>query len=115
MTQVDLAAIADTLPDLDLTLVEAGSGDLHHLPQLWRPIVAQTDPRIRLATGLALWNVPFLDALPQFAAALRTRFADVRACRADGEPALLYLANHPDGHLLSWIGFDPADFVKPQF
>jgi hypothetical protein len=65
--------------------------------------------------ALELWNAPFLDALPQFAAALRTRFADVRACWVDGEPALLYLVEHSDGHLLSWIGLDPAGFVEPRF
>ncbi|SBT44447.1 hypothetical protein [Micromonospora narathiwatensis] len=115
MSQVDLAAVADTLPGLDLVLVEPGSAEARRLPYQWQPIATATDPRARLAAALALWNEPLLAALPEFAVALRTRFADVRAYLADDEPALLYLATDSDGRLLSWIGFDPASFVEPPF
>ncbi|MFG1779201.1 hypothetical protein ACGFIG_22600 [Micromonospora sp. NPDC049048] len=115
MSQPDLTAIAGTMPHADLTLVEEGSADLGRLPGRWRPIAAAAHPETRLAMALDLWNPALLDALPRFAAGLRERFVDARPCLADGEPALLYLALHPDGHLLSWTGLDPAGFVEPQF
>lgn len=125
MSQNDLAAVTDTLRGLQVTLVEAGSADVPLLPQQWQPILAECDPQTRLAAALALWNAPLLEALPQFAGALRTRFTDVRPCLADSaanvvprvraQPALLYLAKGRDGNPLCWIGLDPASFVEPKF
>ncbi|MFE9204267.1 hypothetical protein [Micromonospora sp. NPDC007230] len=111
----DSDAIAATLPSLDLVFVEAGSSEVHRLPQQWQPVAADTDPGNRLAMALALWNEPFLTALPRFTTALRTQFVDVRPCLADGEPALVYLATDDAGDLVSWIGLDPAGFVEPHF
>ena len=107
-----MAAIAGTLPRVDLTFVGPESPDP---PPQWRPIAAEPDPRARSAMALALWNKPFLDAVPRFAAALRAGLTDVRACLADGEPALLYLAADGNGRPLTWLGGDPAGFVEPPF
>ncbi|WP_433392671.1 hypothetical protein [Micromonospora sp. KLBMP9576] len=115
MSQPDLAAIAETVPGVRLTPVEAAPTGPRQLPPQWQPIAAAADAGARLALALDLWNPALLDALPRFAAGLRSRFVDARPCLADGEPALLYLARHPDGHLLSWLGRDPAGFVQPQF
>ena len=116
MSGVDFAAIAETFAGVvNLTLREPDAKDLHRMPHQWQAIAATADPQTRLATALGLWNAPLLEALPEFATALRTRFTDVRPCLADDERALLYLAEDPDGNLLSWIGFDPASFVEPQF
>lgn len=114
-SQGDLAAVTNTLLGLNLTLIEARSADLPRLPNQWQPIVPEADPQTRLAAALALWNAPLLEALPQFAGVLRTRFTDVRPCLADGEPGLLYLAKGRDGNQLCWIGLDPASFVEPRF
>jgi hypothetical protein len=91
------------------------SDDLEKLPARWRPIAAQAEPRARVAAALALWNAPLLDALPQFAVALRSRFTDVRPCVVDDEPALSYQATHADGHPVTWLGLDPGGFAEPPF
>jgi hypothetical protein len=109
---VDFAAIAATLPDHDLAPVDT---DLHRLPEQWQPIAAEADPATRLTLASALWNAPLLEVLPQFAAALQTRFTDVKPCIADGEFALLYVATGPDDRVRAWVGYDPAGFVEPQF
>ena len=114
MPQFDHTAIAGTLPKLDIELL-AGPDDLPGLPAQWRPIASAGDPATRLELAVALWNEPLLAMLPEFSAELRTSFFDVRACRADGEFALVYLAADELGELLSWLGLDPAGFVEPQF
>ncbi|WBB71267.1 hypothetical protein O7602_16015 [Micromonospora sp. WMMD1128] len=114
MPEPDHAAIAATLPGLDIEL-PTEPADLPGLPERWRPVASTGDPATRLALATALWNEPLLDVLPEFSAELRTSFFDVRACRVDGESALVYLARDDAGELLTWLGADPAGFVEPPF
>lgn len=114
MPGFDDDAIAATLPGLDIDLL-ARPADAPGLPARWLPIAAADDPATRLTRAIGLWNEPLLAALPEFSAQLRTSFFDVRACRADGEPALVYLATDDRGELMTWLGLDPAGFVEPPF
>jgi hypothetical protein len=113
VAQVGPDDIAGTVPAWDLTFIQPGSADVDRVPEPWRPIAASPDPRTRLQTALAQWNASLLDAMPQFAAALRTRFIDVRACVADYCAVLVYVATADAGRLVSWVGYDPRSFGDP--
>jgi hypothetical protein len=101
-----------TLDDWGLTFAEPGAEHLPRVPDRWRPIATASGPQERREAALALWNQDFLDLVPRFAGALRSRLVDVRAYLADGSPVLVYLAAAGGGPV-SWVGFDPRTFGEP--
>jgi hypothetical protein len=113
VAQIERDEIASTLSRWSLTFVEPDSGEASLIPEPWQPIVRSPDRQTRQQTALALWNREFLDLVPRFAAALATRFVDVRACLTDDCPVLVYVAQADSGGHVSWVGYDPGTFGAP--
>ena len=60
----DIEATLEDWKDLPFTFV-GPQADLDALPESWRPIAQATDPAVRRATALSLWNKELLDRLPE--------------------------------------------------
>lgn len=89
-------------------IVEPGD-DPAGLPEGWVPIALADDPQQRVEAALRLWPDEILALLPRFAEALRTKLEDVRACRSDDGPALVYVVERDSGIAVTWVGFEPRD------
>ncbi len=105
--------IIGTLAPRPAVLVGSDPTELSRLPEQWVPIATGSDAAARRRTALGLWNPGFLDLVPEFAAALNTRFLDVRVAIVDGDPALVYVTRDGTGAAVSWLGLDPRTFGEP--
>ncbi|WP_406277222.1 hypothetical protein [Embleya sp. NBC_00896] len=110
---MELQPIADTLAAWPAAF--ATPDDADRVPPAWAPIAEAADPAERVRVALARWNDGFLDFVPKFAAALRTRCADVRVAFTGAEPVLVYVLEGPDGGPVSWVGHHPTAFEQPPF
>jgi hypothetical protein len=116
MTAPGPAEILATIEGPPATLVEPGSDDVIRLPDGWRTLVEAHGATHRRDAALKLWGDEFLDFVPCFAEAWRTRLLEVRACLVAGQPVLVYAARTDDGALFSWLGRDPRSFGdEPPF
>jgi hypothetical protein len=114
----DIEATLEDWKDLPFRFVgaQAAPADLDALPETWRPIAQATDPAVRRATAVALWNKELLDHLPELSKILRDRLADVRVCLTDGIPALVYVVPGEHEAWVTWLGYDPRSFgEEPVF
>ncbi|MDT5092577.1 MAG: hypothetical protein QOH60_1940 [Mycobacterium sp.] len=89
------------------------------VPQAWRAIADSDDPEARRLSAVSLWNNEFLEIVPNFAAALRSKLADVRVGHIGNDAVLVYAFEHfdaggPDRYVLCWIGWDPALFTDAE-
>jgi hypothetical protein len=113
MTEIVLAEVIAELENglRTATIVDADSSSLSLVPAQWRKIALSGDAEERRLLALSLWNRDFLDLIPGYAEALRTRLRDVRVCVfSDEGPILIYLLEVHDGSIAVWIGWDPATF-----
>lgn len=120
MSAIDLADVVAKLERYGRTasVVDAGSLDLASVPAQWRGIARSSDAEERRLQALSLWNREFLDLVPGYAGALRTKLVDVRVCALSGEgPVLLYFFDESDPTNSMTIGWDPASFgaKEPAF
>ena len=79
------------------------------VPAQWAAIARSGDAEERRLLALSRWNRDFLDLIPGYAAALRTKLVDVRVCALSGEGLiLLYFFDESDPTYSMTIGWDPA-------
>jgi hypothetical protein len=93
------------------SIIDAGSPDMSAVPAQWAAIARSGDAEERRLLALSRWNRDFLDLIPGYAAALRTKLVDVRVCALSGEGLiLLYFFDESDPTYSITIGWDPASF-----
>ncbi|WP_280334623.1 hypothetical protein [Nocardia wallacei] len=115
LDEVSLEAIDPGLGEATALFVAPGVTPPPDLPAPWRPIAVSALPQQRCMAALALWNRPFLDLVPRFAAALRDQLADVRVCKLDDVWVLLYVLAPGVGEPYAlWAGWDPATFGETE-
>jgi len=77
------------------------------VPAQWAAIARSGDAEERRLLALSRWNRDFLDLIPGYAAALRTKLVDVRVCALSGESlVLLYFFDESDPTYSMTIGAD---------
>jgi hypothetical protein len=93
------------------SIIDAGSPDMSGAPAQWAAIARSGDAEERRLLALSRWCREFVDLIPGYAAALRTKLVDVRVCALSGESlVLLYFFDESDPTYSMTIGWDPASF-----